>query len=208
MRNWSFTFILAVASALLCGCVHEGDPTLGVNAPREAPPPEKTPRLVGRVSGNVYISAHGGFAVTFPVSREYGGHPAADDEQGVTFRDRLGNRISFSSREFAPESQMMAVMRTKGRDQALEILVKDIYGDGITPHYHAELRGGMLSFIYLKPLATRTGVAAFVHQNRVFVVETDLPPGVEFLSKQDDEGALDERLERNAVALAQSIELR
>lgn len=206
MRTWPF--ILLVTSVLCCGCVHVGDPTLGENAPREAPPPEKTPHLAGRVNGNTYVSARGGFAVPFPVSVEYGGHPVADEPEGVVFRDRLGNRISFTSRVLDAHSSMMTVLRTEGRDKALEMLVKDIYGDSITPHYHAELRGGTLSFIYLKPLATRTGVAAFIYLNRVFVVETDLPPGVQFLSKQDDQSALDDKLEQNAVGLAQSIELR
>jgi hypothetical protein len=190
------------------GCVKMNDTTVGEPAPRERLKPEPSPHLVGRVSGRTYYSAHGGFAVTFPVSLEYGGRITHDDAQSVTFGDRMANRISFFSKEFSDQSPMKSTLRKEGAEKALEILVKDIYGTGMTTHYHADARGGTLSFIFVKPLATKTGVAAMVFQNRVYLVETDLPPGVQFLSKQDDEGALDEKLENYAVDLLRSVEIR
>jgi hypothetical protein len=203
MRIWSFVII--VSSVLWCGCVR-----LNEGATAESPVAQK-PRpvhIVGRVSGNVYISPRGGFAVPFPVSPEFGGRIIGDDPQSVTFHDDRGVRIAYYSLAFNAQSPMMAVLRKDGRQKALETLVKDNYGNSITPHYHPDVRDGTISLIYVKPVGTQTAVAAFVHQNRVFLAETDLPPGVQFLSKQDDLTALDEKLENSAVDLIRSMETR
>ena len=75
------------------------------------------------------------------------------------------------------------------------------------PHYQPEIRDGLVSFIFLKPIGPKTGVALFINDNRVYLVETDLIPGVQLLSKNDDasQAARDTWLENRAVQLAESI---
>lgn len=203
-KIWPLAIILAVT--LCCGCVKVTDATMGAPPPAEPLKPEPTPRLMGRVSGDTYVSARGKFAVVFPVSRDYGGRISHDDEESVTFTDRLANRISFYSKQFTSLSPMAAALQKEGVEKALTTFLKDNYGGTFTTHFH-QARGGIVSFVLVKPLSTRTGVATMVHQNRIYLVETDLPPGVQFLSKQDDMSALDDKLEAYAVNLLQSLEV-
>ena len=187
--------IFPLAAMLWCGC---------------AGPHETHPHIVGKISGNSYTSPQGHFSVPYPVSPEVGGRVIRDDAQSVTFHDNWGSKISFYSRPFNPQSPMMSALRTQGREKALDTLAKDIYGDSISPTYHSEVREGAISFIYLKPIGPKTGVAAFVYQNRVFLVETDLLPAVQLLSKEDDESdeARDKWLENRALDLLRSIEIK
>jgi hypothetical protein len=59
-------------------------------------------------------------------------------------------------------------------------------------------------------VGSKTGVATFIHQNRVYLVETDLVPGVEWVSKNDEQSrqAREVWLENRAVELLQSIEIK
>jgi hypothetical protein len=192
--------IFSLAALLWCGCV----------GPRGASPHEASPHLVGRISGNSYTSSWGHFSVPFPVSPEVGGRIIRDDSQSVTFHDNWGSKISFYSKSFNVQSPLMSVPQSEGRAKALETFMKDIYGNSIVPHYHPDVLDGTISFIYLKPVGPKTGVAAFINRNRVYLVETDLLPGVQMLSKEDDESqqAREEWLENRAVELLQSIEIR
>jgi hypothetical protein len=183
---------------LLCGC---------------AGPHEVNPHIVGRVSGNTYTSPGGHFSVPFPVvsDPELGGRIIRDDAQSVTFHDKRGTLISFYSRPIGAKSPMMSVLQTNGPEKALGILAKDIYGEAIVPHYHPDVRDGTISFIYLKLVGpTKTGVAAFIHQKRVYFVETDLLPGVQVLSSSDPatQDSLDEWLENHAVELLGTMEIK
>lgn len=193
---------MAVISAVVicAGCTS--------SSPHEHAPPQ--PRLSGRVTGNFYTSSDGHFSVPIPVSPEVGGRVAEDTAQSVLFRDNWGDRISFSSTVILPQSPMMSIMQTKGREAALEDLMKTIYNNLIVTHYHPDVRDGAVSFIYLKPVGPKTGVAAFVHQDRVYLVETDLMPGVQLLSKIDEqsEEARDKWLENRAVELLQTVEVK
>lgn len=193
-------FLGPVILALLmgAGCVGSGT---------RAPSPPHV-HVMGRISGTTYTSPRGQFSVSFPVSPELGGRVVRDDAESVTFHDDQGRKISFYSRPFNPDSPMMTMLRTDGAEKALGTLMKDIYGSAITPRFHADVRGGTISFIYLRPVGTRTGVAAFVHGERVFLVETDLPPGVQFLSKEDDISKLDDWLENGAVDLTRTVEVK
>ena len=182
----------------------------GCVGPRNSSPRESAPHLVGRISGTSYVSLHGDFTVPFPVSAEVGGRILHDDPQSVTFHDNWGSKISFYSRSFNAQSPMMSALRTKGREQALGIFMKDIYGDLIVPHYHADVRNGTISFVYRKPVGPETGVAAFINGQRVYLVETDILPGVQLLANNDDTSAKarDDWLENRAVELLRSIEIR
>jgi hypothetical protein len=192
----SFVIVSLTALSLLCG---------GCAGPHEA-----SPRLVGRISGNSYTSPRGRFSVPFPVSPEVGGRVIRDDPQSVTFHDNWGNRISFYSKAISAQSPMMSLPHSEQREKALGIFMKEIYGGSIEPHYHPDVLDGTVSFIYLRPVGSKTGVATFIHQNRVYLVETDLVPGVEWVSKNDEQSrqAREVWLENRAVELLQSIEIK
>ena len=152
----------------------------------------------------------GGFSVPFPVSAEVGGRIVSDSDESVTFHDNWGSRITFSSRPFNDPSSMMTVLRAQGPEQALSQFAKSVYDDTITVHYHPEACGGAISFVCLKPVAPESGVAAFVHGNRVYFVETDMLPGVQLLAQNDESSRLDRDawLEDRAVALAKSMTVK
>jgi hypothetical protein len=191
---------LSTLSLLWCGCV----------SPQNARPRPASRHIVGTISGNSYTSPQGHFSVPFPVSPEVGGRIIHDDAQSVTFYDDWGSKISFYSRSFNARSPMMSAPQSEARGRALETFMKDIYGDSIVPHYHPDVLEGTVSFIYLKPVGPKTGVATFIHQKRVYLVETDFLPGVQLLSKSDDasEEARDQWLENRAVNLLRSIEIK
>jgi hypothetical protein len=179
------------AALLVCGCA--------------------TPkRLAGSVHNAIYTSADGGFSVPFPVSAEVGGRVLSDSEQTVTFGDNWGSRITFSGRAIVAHSDIMTMLEKQGREKALSEFAKRVYSDLITVHYHPEVREGMISFIYLRPASPKTAVAIFIHGSRLFLVETDILPGVQLLAQNDEQSQLDRELwlESRAVALAQSIEAR
>jgi hypothetical protein len=169
-----------------------------------------THRLVGAVHGSTYTSAEGGFSVPFPVSPEVQGRIRSDSARSVTFCDNWGSRVTFSGRDILEHSAMTTMLQEQGREKALSEFARREYGDLITVHYHAEAREGMISFIYLRPVSPKTAVAIFLRGRRLFLVETDMLPGVQLLA-QGDPQSLSERdswLEGRAVALAQSIEVR
>ena len=169
-----------------------------------------SPRIAGRISGNIYTSPQGHFSVPFPVSREVGGRILSDDSESVTFHDNWGSKIGFSSGIIEARSPMMTLLKAEGREKALVEYVKHRYNDLIETHYHPDVRDGAISFIYLKPVGPKTGVAAFIDQNRVYLVETDLLPAVQLLSKDDDESrqAREKWLENRALELLRSIDIR
>jgi len=179
------------AALLLCGCA-------------------STPRLAGSVQGSTYVSAEGGFAVPFPVSPEVHGRVLNDGPQGVTFGDNWGSRITFKERDILQQSSMMTMLEKQGREKALSEFAKREYGDLVTIHYHPEAREGMISFIYLRPVSPKSAVAIFLHDRRLFIVETDMLPGVQLLAQSDEksQGERESWLESRAITLAQSIEVK
>jgi hypothetical protein len=164
------------------------------------------------VSGNFYTSARGDFSVPFPVSPEVGGRVVHDDAQSVTFHDNWGSKISFYSTPISPQSPMMTVLQKQGREKALDTLMIDLgrYGNDLALHFHPEILGGAVSFVYLRPVGPKTGVAAFIANDRVYLVETDLLPGVQLLSKDDEDAqkGRDEWLEKRAADLLQTIQVK
>jgi hypothetical protein len=179
------------AALLLCGCA----------APQ---------KLAGSVRNSTYTSEEGGFSVPFPVSGEVGGRVLNDSAQTVTFRDNWGSRVTFSGLPIVAHSSITSMLEKQGREKALTEFAKRQYSDLITVHYHPELRDGMISFIYLRPASPRTAVAIFIHGPRLYLVETDLLPGVQLLAQNDEKSQLDRDtwLETRATALAQSISPR
>ena len=173
-------------------------------------PREPHAHVSGKIVGNSYTSPRGNFTVPNPVSPEVGGRILRDDAQSVTFRDNWGSKISFYSRPINPLSPMNSVLQTKGLQGALETLCRDIYGDTIVTHFHPEILGGTITFVYLRPVGPKTGVAAYIHQNRVYLVETDLLPAVQLLSKEDDQAQLDREnwLENRAISLLQTMQVK
>jgi hypothetical protein len=176
---------------LLCGCA----------APQ---------RLAGSVHSSSYISARGGFSVPFPVSAELGGRILRDSAQSVTFCDNWGSRITFSGQAILEHSPIMSMLKEQGREKALREFARRQYGDLITVNYHPEVCEGLISFVYLRPVSPKTAVAIFIHGPRLFLVETDLLPGVQLLGQGDEKSQLDREawLESRAVTLAESIEAR
>jgi hypothetical protein len=193
---------VAVLSLMAGGCVGPPSDTPAQQAP--------TPHLAGKVVGNIYTSPEGHFSVPFPVSPEVGGRVISDDAESVTFHDNWGSKIGFSSGVIAPGSPMMYVLHSEGPERALEDYVTHRYGDLVVPHFHPDILGGAVSLVYLRPIGPKTGVAAFIQGGRVYLVETDLLPGVQLLSKDDEEGQeeKDGWLENRAVQLLQSIAVR
>jgi hypothetical protein len=84
------------------------------------------------------------------------------------------------------------------------------YGSEIVVHYHPDARDGVIAFIFVRPVGSGTGVAVFVHGARVYLVETDMLPGVQLLAQNDEKSQLDRQtwLEGRAVALAQSMDVK
>ena len=167
-------------------------------------------RLAGTVHGSTYFSAEGGFSVPFPVSPEVGGRVKNDEAETVTFVDNWGSRITFSGLAIAAHSSIVSVLAKDGKEKALSEFAERQYSDLITVHYHPELRDGMISFIYLRPNSPSTAVAIFIHDSRLYAVETDILPGVQLLAQNDQKSqvARETWLEGRATALAQSIEPR
>jgi hypothetical protein len=198
--------IFALTVLLWCGCVSEephSSPLL------EASPHEPRPHLAGRISGSTYTSSRGGFSVPFPVSPDENGRVVHDDAQSVTFHDKIGSKISFYSREFNAQSSLVTAPHSEARSQALEAFMKAIYGDSIAPHYHQDVLDGALSFIDLKLPGPESGVATFIHGNRVYLVETDLLPAREFVSKAElSQDAQDKWLENRAVELLRTMDVK
>jgi len=194
----SVTMMWLGAALLLCGCV----------APKRSAGFAAPKKLVGSVHNSTYTSAEGGFSVPFPVSPEVGGRILNDSAQNVTFRDNWGSRITFSGLPIVAHSSIMSIMEKDGREKALAEFATRQYSDLITVHYHPEVREGMVSFIYLRPASPNTAVAIFIHGSRLFLVETDMLPGVQLLAQNDEKSQRDREtwLESRAVALAQSIE--
>jgi hypothetical protein len=192
MSTKSKFWLLALGAGLvLCGCA-------------------STHRLAGSVKGSTYISTEGGFAVPFPVSPEVRGRVLSDSPQGVTFGDNWGSRITFQERAILEPSSMMTMLEKQGREKALTEFARREYGDMIAVNYHPEAREGMITFIYLRPASPKTAVAIFLHDRQLFMVETDMLPGVQLLAQSDEmsQGKREAWLEGRAVTLAESIEIR
>ena len=165
------------------------------------------PSLSGTLRNGTYKSAEGQFSVSVPVSPEVGGRVKSDSPQSVTFIDNWGNRITFSSFAFNAQSSMETVLKTEGREKALDGFMRRQYGDLAQIHYRPAVRDGTVSLVYLRPIGPRTGVAAFISGHRVYVAETDLLPGVQMLAQGDERAqtGYGEWLENRAVELAQTI---
>jgi hypothetical protein len=191
---------LAVLSLAAAGCVgpHDSEP--------------KTPHVhvVGTISGNTYISPRGDFSVPCPVNPDEGGRVLHDDPQSVTFFDNLGNRVSFYSKQFNEKSALNTLPQSHERGQALESFSKLIYGSDIEPHYNPNMLDGATSFIYIKTSGIKTGVGAFIHGGRIFLVETDLLPGADWVSKNDEDSQRQKEkwLEDRALGLLQSMDVK
>ena len=111
---------LSIVMLSLCLLVSGGCVRPQSNDQFQPLPPEPTPHLAGKVSGNVYTSSDGHYSVPFPVSPEVGGRIMHDDSESVLFRDNWGSRIGFSSGLIYPQSGMMSVLKSRGREKALE----------------------------------------------------------------------------------------
>jgi hypothetical protein len=200
MSKKSGVIAMGVGTALLlCGCVG-------------ASRPSGPAHLRGSVHGSTYTSAEGGFSVPFPVTTnaKVHGRILTDSAQSVTFIDDWGSRISFAGQAVLERSPMEAMLEKDGREKALGEFARQAYGDMITLHYHPKTRDGAISFIYLRPASPKSAVAAFLHGRRLFVVETDMLPGVPLIAQSDAKSQLDQELwlENRAVALAESMEVK
>ncbi|HEY3862400.1 MAG TPA: hypothetical protein VGO59_10970 [Verrucomicrobiae bacterium] len=197
----SSVMTIFAGAALLCGCVRQ--------PPHRPPPPPAAPaHLHGTYRGGVYASSEGGFSVPRPVSVDINGRILADSPDGVIFVDNWGSRITFKGEAILEHSPMMAMLESQGKEKAMTEYAHRAFGEMITAHYHADVRDGTLSFIYLQPASPKTGVAMFVHGKRLFVAETETLPGVELLAQSDEQSQLgrEASLEASAVALAQTMQ--
>lgn len=172
--------------------------------------PGDHPHLSGTFNGPNYVSPQGGFSVPVPVSAEVGGRVLSDGPETVTFHDNWGSRITFSSIPFKSQSSMTTTLQSQGAERALTEFAKRQYGEDIEVHFHRDARDGVISFIYVRPVGSRTAVAIFVHGGRVYQVETDMLPGVQLLAQNDEASQLERLiwLEGRAVTLAQSMDVK
>jgi hypothetical protein len=168
-----------------------------------------TPRMSGSIRGQTYTSASGGFSVQVPVSPDLGGAVQVDNPQSVTFHDKRGTRITFTALPFKSQSSMESVLASQGREKALTEFAKRDYGSDIVVHYHADACGGTISFIF-RSVTGKTGIAMFIHGERIYVVETDLLPGLQLLAQTDERSQheLEDWLENRAVGLAQTMDVK
>jgi len=176
---------------LLCGCA-------------------STHRVVGSVHATTYTSEQGGFSVPFPVSPEVGGRIRTDDAKSVTFCDNWGSRVTFTGLAILEHSSMTTMLATQGREKAMSEFARREYGSLTAIHYHADVREGTITFIYLRPNSPKTAVAIFIHGPQLYLVETDLLPGVQLLAQNDEKSQVEREtwLEGRALALAQSMEVK
>lgn len=161
-------------------------------------------KLAGTFDGRTYTSPKKDYSVLIPVT-DMGGHIAGDDERGVTFRDDMGMRVSFYSLQIADGSQMMSSLQTARRQKALEQFLKLLYHGVSSMNYHPNIKGGTISFIFSKDQGNKTSAAAFIHANRIYIVEFDLPAATKALW-QGTEQEQNLWLEKRAVKLAQTIQ--
>jgi hypothetical protein len=168
-----------------------------------------TPRMSGTLRGQTYTSSSGDFSVQVPVSPDLGGGVQVDNPQSVTFHDKRGSRITFTSIPFKSQSSMMSVLQSQGREKALTEFAKRDYGGDIVVHYHPEASGGTISFIF-RSVTGKTGIAMFTYGERIYIVETDLLPGLQLLAQTDEHSQheLEDWLENRAVALAQTMDVK
>ena len=187
---------------LLCGCYEPHRPA--------RPVPPAPVHLRGSVHGSMYTSAEGGFSVPFPVSADLNGRISRDEAQNVTFTDNWGSHITFYGQAILPHSPMVPMLEKEGREKALGEFARRVYGDLITSHYRADLREGMLSFVYLRPAGRKTALAVFIHNHRLYLAETDTLPGEVLLAQSDEKSLLEReaKLEDRAVALALSMDVK
>jgi len=164
------------------------------------------PKLVGTFDGKTYTSAEKDYSVRIPVTG-MGGHIAGDDERGVTFRDDMGMRVGFYSLKFKPGSQFQSTLQSAGHEQALDHYLKLLYHGVETMNYHADIRDGTMSFIFAKDPGIKTSAAAFIHSNRVYLVEFDLPAATKALW-HGTEQEQNRWLEGKAVEILQTIQTR
>lgn len=185
---------------LLGGCVSQNP----------SQPRTKKVHLTGKIVGGSYVSRDGEFSVPIPVSPEVGGRVLHDNPTSVTFFDNWGSRISFYSRAFSAQSQLVTPPQSEARERALGIFMKDIYGGTIVPHYHSDALDGAITFIFLRPVGPKMGVATYIHKNRVYLVETDLLPGITVIAPSDNksEADRDKWLENRALELLRTLEVK
>jgi hypothetical protein len=164
------------------------------------------PRLQGNFDGKTYTGADGDYSVPSPVS-DSDGKVVGDDRHGVTFRDDMGMRISFYSYEFKADSDIMVTLKTRGHRQAAEQFLKFPFKGIETWNFHPEIREGTVSVVCHKIEGIPTGVAAFMHNDRIYIVEFDLPRVTKFLSKMNSHEQ-EQWVEQRAVELAQTIQLK
>lgn len=164
----------------------------------------------GSVQASTYTSTRGHFSVPFPVSRDMGGRVLTDGPRSVTFRDNWGARITFSCLPFSERSSMMDVLYRDGPEKALTEFAQREYGSATAVHFHPDTLAGAATLAFVRATGQRTGVAVFVRNHAVYLVETDLLPGVQMLGRNDDASVRerDHWLEDRALALAQTMDIR
>ena len=179
------------------------------------------PKIAGKVVGETYTSAQQDYSVPFPVDPGMGGRVVGDstndNDNGVTFQDDLGSRVSFYALPFDVNSDWAKSLQIEGREKPLNWFLGKLYGSSITIHYHPEIRDGTSSFLFVKNEPDRkdpmvkASAAAFIRGNRIYIAETDLPTATTILWKnQPDESEQkhDEWLENRAVELVQTIQIK
>ena len=168
-----------------------------------------SPKIVGTFDGKTYTSVHQDYSVPMP-QMAGGDRISGDDDNGVTFHDDFGSRVSFYSLPFLPSGELTVALESGGNEQALKKCFGNLYGSATETHYHSEVLGGIMSCIYYKPPnSTKTAVAGFVHSKHVYLVEVGLPEATRYLTKNADNAALrkqNEWLESRAVTLVQTIQ--
>src|SRR5208282_4933216 len=88
------------------------------------------PKLTGKVVGETYISARQDYSIPFPVDPGMGGRVVGDstneNDNGVTFVDDLGSRVSFYALPFDANTELAKSMQSEGREKNARLGFKKI----------------------------------------------------------------------------------
>jgi len=173
------------------------------------------PKIAGKVVGETYTSAQQDYSVPFPLSPSWGGRirgdSTNDNDNGVTFMDDSGGRVSFYALQLSVLSGWSNSLQVESREKQLDSIVKKMYGGTSAIHFDPSIRGGTVSFLTLEKRPQRknpamVGVAAFIQRNQLYLVETDLSDATKFLNRNPAD-ELEKWLEKRAIELVQTIQV-
>jgi hypothetical protein len=102
---------------------------------------------------------------------------------------------------------MMTALNTGGHQPALELYLKLLYHGVEQLNYHPDICDGTTSLFISKDGVNKTSAAAFIHNNRIYLVEFDLPTATKTLWHGTEQEQI-QWLEKKSIELAQTIQTK